>query len=195
MHIVFTRAAFTLKICAVLLAALLLSAVWPDYMSAVALAPCRNGVWSSAPSLVLHSIAIAGLVHWAPVCASLVCSALVCEEDLGPKGILVLWVISSVLGSAAFLIFADSCTPFIGPAAFAWAYAGAAVAAIALRWKNSRTLAKFYVVLVGIGFLVTLGDGPGSQALQNFALLLGASWFAYLVARRRRQRDSPSAAA
>lgn len=187
---VLARAPLTTRSSIALLACSLLSAFAHGYLGAFALAPCSSSIWTALPGLLLHSLAFGSLLHWLITCLSLICSALVCERELGAMLVVSLWVGCSLLGGAAYLLAATNCLPFVGPSAFAWGFAGAALTVIVLRWNRAHWLEKAYAAVVLVGLLTLLQVEAAVAALQVTGLLLGAA-SAYLVHRQRHKNCSP----
>ena len=189
MQRILSRAPLTARLCVVLLASFLLSAFVPRYASTFALTPCRSGLGAALPPLLLYWLIFGSLFHWLITCFSLVCSALVCERELGAVPIVILCLGTTVLGATAFLLTTSNCVPFVGPAAFTWGFAGAALIAVIFRWKLSHWLERAYVIVVLLSF-ATLVQAPAAVvALQLTGFLFGAA-LALLRFRQRRAKVS-----
>ena len=195
MQHILSRAPLTARLCVVLLGSFLVSAFVPSYASAFALTPCRSGLWAALPPLLLHSLIFGSLFHWLITCFSLFCSALVCERELGSVAIVILCLGTTVLGAAAFLLTTSDCVPFVGPAAFAWGFAGAALVAAIFRWKLSHWLERAYVIVVLVSFATLVQAPVAVVALQLTGFLFGATLAVFRFRQRRAKVSSGAGAA
>lgn len=188
MNKLLSRAPQTPRLSTALVIAYLVGAFLPGFPASMALLPCLHDL-ATLPALVLHSVVFGSLGHWLVSSLSLICSALVCGKALSGRAIVGLWIGSTLLGALVYLAAADSCSPFVGPAAFAWGFAGAACTAVVLNWKGSHWLVKGYVAVVLLGLTNLLQVSFAVAALQAAGLSFGCL-IAYKACRRGRRMQA-----
>ena len=185
-------APITLRLCQFLLLSAILSLFLPGLLDWTALQPCENNLLLRISRLPLYSIAVGGLYHWFLMSVALLLAGLVSERFLGWKALVALWFISTFVGGSAYIIAADSCIPFIGPGAFAWALAGAALIVVPSHWNRAHILEKIYFYGLIVSVCSMIGQSPAATALQMSGLLLGIA-VTYFLYRKRHGVDGPSA--
>jgi len=156
-----------------MLVAYLASTMIPGYVEALSLSSCRTGVLANLPTLLGHSLVLGSGGHLLMSCLSIIFSALLCEPELGTRRVLTLWAGASFLGAISYLLVSHDCSRFVGPAAFVWGFAGAAMAVAILRWHQTSWYEKAYVAVVLLSSVTLLQLPLAVTALQLTGLLLG----------------------
>jgi hypothetical protein len=188
------KAPLTLKLCVGLLALVFVFAFSPELMEPLLLKPCESISLGLAVGFLLHPFAISGLLHWLLTTLPIMASALVSERDLGATGVFALWSGATAIGALGYASLAETCTPFIGPACIAWAYAGAAFVTIQRRWRRSHALEKVLACVVVAAALSLFWFGAAEGIMAGGSLFFGSAVMLAFHLRRHRTKVASRAA-
>ena len=181
-----SKAPVTIRLSLALFASVVVLALVPGALDALALNPCEPNYKHFLLGAVLHPFAMSGLVHWLAVSIPLLLSAVVTERELGVRWVAALWLTATSISALAYPQLATSCIPFIGPACFAWAFAGTVLAAVPQRWGKAHAWEKVYVVFIAIFALAMLGTSLVEAVISLAGIALGAT--ALLIAQKRHRK-------
>jgi hypothetical protein len=189
------KAPHTFKLCLLLLGSAFFFALFPQaLLSAFALKPCESSYGLLLLGAVLHPFATPGLLYWLEVTVVIALSAVITERDLGPKGLIALWIGATIFSALTFTLLSSTCHPVVGPLGFAWSLAGTVPASVAYRWKEARFLEKAFAgFVVAVALSMTTVELPYA-AISLTSLAFGALTFALIQSGKRRLARNATAA-
>lgn len=183
------RVPVTATVSALFLGGLLLGAVVPAIIKSGMLLPAALGRPLGWYRLLTYCLVFASITHWLVVATVTLVAGWLAERWLGHRSMCVIAVIGAVLGGVVYALLAPPLQPMIGGGAIAAAFAGAGVAATALR-RHAVSRGAQVVALV---LLLTYGLSPlrpDAQSLAMFAAFIAAA--GYAMRRLRAANRAPS---
>lgn len=174
------RAPITLRLCALLLPLLLAAAAIPGTVELLGLRPCDPSLPRRALGIFTHPFVMSGFGHWMTCAFWMVFTAQAIEGRFTRQHLFMLWAGAIASSGLAFLLVADSCLPFVGPIAIAWAYIGCAIVMIPKAWATCGLGEKLYFYLA-LAFVTGPLLSHWTEAAPPLAALCFGALFAHFT--------------